>query len=445
MPKLKIITFGCQANEHDSERIAGLLLQRGYELTDREEEADLILLNTCSIRRKAEEKLYSRLGHLAVLKRRKPSLRIGVCGCVAEQEGDGIRRRFPCVDLVVGIGQIALIPYLLGEKKEGEDKPGLLTPHRFHPVKAWVEIMRGCDNFCTYCVVPHLRGREESRQPEEILKEIDNLREKGYREITLLGHNVDSYGKGLHPPISFPELLRRIEERVAGSMWVRFATSHPKDISPDLARCLAELSSLCEHIHLPVQSGSDRILHLMNRGYDRQRYLEIVDLLRSQVPHISITTDVMVGFPGETERDFNDTLELVERVKFDRIFSFKYSPRPRTAAMSLPDQIPETVKIDRFHRLISLQNRISEHRNQALVGKVVEVLVEEEGSKKDPEVHTARTRTNHVVHFRHPKVQVGSRVLTKIVAASAFHLKGEVISFEALDGSRLECICPKRS
>ncbi|MDH7500074.1 MAG: tRNA (N6-isopentenyl adenosine(37)-C2)-methylthiotransferase MiaB [candidate division NC10 bacterium] len=425
MPKLRLITFGCQANELDSERIAGLLSAEGFELTDQEAEADLILLNTCSIRQKAEEKLYSRLGRLALLKDRKPSLQIGVTGCIAEQEGEGIRRRFPFVDLVVGTGQIGQIPSRLGKGGRGESSSA--APLRFSRVKAWVEIMRGCDNFCAYCVVPYLRGREQSRSPEEILEEIEALVASGYQEITLLGHNVNSYGKGLSPPIHFPELLRRIDDRVSASVWVRFVTSHPKDLSPELSRSFKELPSLCEHIHLPAQSGSDRILERMGRGYDREQFLRIADELRRWVPEIAITSDIMVGFPGEREEDFQATLDLLQQVRFDRIFSFKYSPRPRTAALSYPDQVPEEEKEDRLSRLISLQNRICLEKNRSLLGKVLQVRVEERKSRRDPGLVTARTRTNHLVHFADPEAQEGSLREVRIKEASTFHLKGDVI------------------
>jgi len=425
MPKLRLITFGCQANELDSERIAGLLSAVGFELTDQETEADLILLNTCSIRQKAEEKLYSRLGRLAALKNNKPSLQIGVTGCIAEQEGEGLRRRFPFVDLVVGTGQIEQIPSRLGKGDRGGERK--LVPLRFSKVKAWVEIMKGCDNFCAYCVVPYLRGREESRPPEEILQEIEGLVSSGYQEITLLGHNVNSYGKGLTPHVHFPELLRRIDEGVPDSVWLRFITSHPKDLSPEMARCLAELPSVCEHIHLPAQSGSNRILERMRRGYTREQFLRITEELRGWVPEVAITSDIMVGFPGETEEDFQATLDLLQQVGFDRIFSFKYSPRPRTAALSYPDHVPEAEKEDRLSRLISLQNRICLEKNQALVGKIVQVRVEERESRKDSRLVTARTRTNYIVHYPDQEAQEGSIQSVRIKEASTFHLKGEAI------------------
>jgi len=425
MPKLKLITFGCQTNELDSERIAGVLSESGYDLTDQEEEADLILLNTCSIRKKAEDKFYSQLGRLGTLKRGKRHLRIGVCGCIAEQEGEGLRRRFPIVDLVIGTGRISQIPSLLSVGKA--ETTGPIHPLRSSPVKAWIEIMKGCNNFCAYCVVPYLRGREESRSPEEILQEIADLKGKGYREIVLLGHNVNSYGRGLFPPVDFRGLLHRIDTVVSDSMWVRFTTSHPKDLTPELARCFAELPALCEHIHLPVQSGSDQVLARMNRGYLRGHFLGIMDELRRWTPNIAVTTDIMVGFPGESERDFQATLDLLEEVRFDRIFSFKYSPRPRTKALSFSDHLPERVKEDRLRQVIDLQNSISHQKNRAFLGETVQVLVEKRGSKRDQRMVTSRTRTNQVVHFADPGAEAGAIVGVRILEASAFHLKGEAI------------------
>jgi tRNA-2-methylthio-N6-dimethylallyladenosine synthase len=425
MPNLKLITFGCQANQLDSERIAGILFREGFRLTEQEEEADLIILNTCSIRQKAEEKFYSQLGRLGVQKRRKPILEIGICGCIAEQEGEGLRLRFPFVDFVLGTNKLTQIPSMLKDRR-GEKKEAAL-PLRFSRFKAWVEIMKGCDNFCAYCVVPYLRGREESRPLEDILQEIEGLVSDGYEEIVLLGHNVDSYGKHLSPPVHFAGLLHRIQERVPSSVWLRFTTSHPKDLTGEIGRCLAELPSLCEHVHLPVQSGSDRVLSGMNRGYTSGDFVRIVDGLRRWVPDIAISTDIMVGFPGETEEDFQETLNLLERVRFDHIFSFKYSPRPRTAALRYPGQLPEAAKESRLSQVNALQNRISLVKNLAMLEKVFEVRVEKKESKKDPGVVTARTRTNRIVHFADSKAEVGKVRRVRITQANPFHVKGLAI------------------
>lgn len=425
MPNLKLITFGCQTNQLDSERIAGILFREGFHLIEQEEEADLIILNTCSIRQKAEEKFFSQLGRLGVLKKRNPLLEVGVCGCIAEQEGEGLKVRFPFVDFVIGTNKIRQIPSLLREKGSKREKPA--TPLRFSRFKAWVEIMKGCDNFCAYCVVPYLRGREESRPPDEILQEIEELISHGYNEIVLLGHNVNSYGKRLSPPMDFPQLLRRIQERVPSSVWVRFTTSHPKDLTGEVGRCLAELPSLCDHVHLPVQSGSDQVLAAMNRGYSSQDFLRTVEELRGWVPNVGISTDIMVGFPGEGEEDFQSTLHLLEKVRFDRIFSFKYSPRPRTAALSYQGHLPENIKEARLSQVIALQNRISLEKNQAMLGKILGVRVENRESKKDANLVTARTRTNHVVHFADPDAEEGSLRRVRIMQAGSFHMKGEAI------------------
>jgi len=427
MPKLKLITFGCQTNHLDSERIAGILFREGFHLTEHEEEADLIILNTCSIRQKAEEKFFSQLGRVGVLKRRNPLLGVGVCGCIAEQEGEGLKLRFPFVDFVVGTNQIAEIPSLLREKESSQEGEQPVLPLRLNRFKAWVEIMKGCDNFCAYCVVPYLRGREGSHTPEEILEEIGGLVSSGYIEIVLLGHNVDSYGKGLSPCINFAQLLRRIQERVSSSVWVRFTTSHPKDLTDEVGRCLAELPSLCHHVHLPVQSGSDRVLTGMNRGYYSKDFFRIVDELRGWVPDIAISTDIMVGFPGETEEDFQRTLHMLGQIRFDRIFSFKYSPRPKTAALAYQGHLPETVKEHRLNEVIALQNRISLEKNQTMLGKVLEVRVENRESKKDANLVTARARTNHIVHFADPKAEEGSLRRVRITQANPFHLKGEAL------------------
>ena len=427
MPNLKLISFGCQTNQLDSEKIAGVLCREGFRLTEQEEQADLIILNTCSIRQKAEEKFFSQLGRVGVLKKRKPLLGVGVCGCIAEQEGDGLKLRFPFVDFVVGPSQIAQIPSLLRKEGTTQEGEGPVIPLRFNRFKAWVEIMKGCDNFCAYCVVPYLRGREVSRPPEEILQEIEGLASSGYSEIVLLGHNVDSYGKGLSPPIDFAQLLRRIQERVSPSVWVRFTTSHPKDLTGEVGRCLAELPSLCKHVHLPVQSGSDRVLARMNRGYSSKDFFRIVDELRGWVPDIAISTDVMVGFPGETEEDFQRTLHLLEQVRFDRIFSFKYSPRPKTAALAYPGHLPGTIKAHRLNAVIILQNRITLERNQTMLGKVLEVRIENRESKRDANLVTARTQTNHIVHFADQEAEEGSLKRVRITRASPFHLQGEAI------------------
>lgn len=428
MPKLKLVTFGCQANELDSERIAGLLGVHGYHICESLEEADLIILNTCSIREKAEQKVYSQLGRLQALKRRKPEVSIGICGCLAQQEGERLKRRFPSLDLIAGPQDLYRIPSLLAQARSESALPILeeewpdIEPRRESSIKAWVGIMEGCDNFCSYCVVPHTRGRERSRPMEEILREIEGLQIKGYKEITLLGQNVNSYGKGLEPRRTFPELLHRIDSLAEGRLWVRFATSHPRDLNENLAEALT-LPSICEHLHLPVQSGSTRTLERMNRGYTREEYLARVSLVRERVPEIALTTDIIVGFPGETEKDFQDTMALLEEVRFDNIFSFKFSPRPRTQAATFPDQLPEEVKAKRLEQVQGLQARVSLEKNRDILGKEVEVLVED----KEGPILTGRTRQNKVVHFNGGGFQEGDQVRVRILEAFPYHLKGEAV------------------
>jgi len=438
MPKLKVITFGCQANELDSARIAGLLAREGYSLTEDDGEADLIILNGCSIREKAEQKLYSRLGALQVMKLRQPGVRLGVAGCLAQREGEALLRRFPHLDLVVGTGEhLAEIPQLLrresGHPVAATVEPSGLFPsnvdvHRDSRFRAWVGIMEGCDNFCTFCVVPLTRGRERSRPPDEILREVAALRDRGYREITLLGQTVNSYGAKLESPVSFAALLRRIDGEVGTAMRVRFTTSHPKDVTPDLAEALRTLPSVCPHIHLPVQSGSTRTLARMERTYTRDAYLDRVRLLTTSVPALALTTDIIVGFPGESEEDFMETLSLMREVRFDGSFAFKFSPRPGTPAADFPDQVPESVRVARLAKVLSLQDEISLDRNRAWIGHQVEVLVDRELSKRDSGLAAGRTRQNKIVHFGGGAVEDGTLANPKITEATPRHLKGVLIA-----------------
>lgn len=438
MPKVKVVTFGCQANELDSARIAGILSKEGYTLTEDEGEADLVILNGCSIREKAEQKLFSRLGTLQALKAKNPQLRLGVAGCLAQREGAVLLRRFPYLDLVVGNGEhLAEIPQLLtiapGQSAVAASEPVGLFPedtevHRDSVVRAWVGIMEGCDNFCTFCVVPFTRGRERSRHPDDILREVVRLRDAGYREITLLGQTVNSYGKKLDPPISFAQLLRRIDTAVGRGVRVRFTTSYPRDVTLELAEAMATLESVCEHIHLPVQAGSTQTLARMGRNYTREEYLEKVALLRSAIPSLAITTDIIVGFPGETDADFTETLSLIEQVGFDGSFAFKFSPRVGTPAAELRDQVPESVKAERLSRVQELQRRLSLERNHALIGQVVEVLSDRDLQKRDFVLEAGRTRMNKITHFRGEGVKEGSLAQVQIVDATSHHLKGVLIA-----------------
>ena len=438
MPRLKLVTFGCQANELDSARIAGILARQGYILTEDEAEADLIILNGCSIREKAEHKLFSRLGTLQALKANNPRLRLGVAGCLAQREGDALLKRFLYLDLVVGNGEhLAEIPQLLaihpGQPAVAAAEPVGLFPedvevHRDSRIRAWVGIMEGCDNFCAFCVVPFTRGRERSRNPDDILREVLALRGAGYREITLLGQTVNSYGKKLEPPVPFAELLRRIDAAVGAGMRVRFTTSFPPDVTPALAEAMAILPSVCEHIHLPVQAGSNLTLSRMKRTYTREDYLEKVAMLRAAAPDLAITTDIIVGFPGEADADVAETLTLMEAVGFDGCFAFKFSPRPGTPAAELSDQVSEPVKAARLSRVLELQSRLSLQQNRGLMGQVVEVLVDRDLSKRDSGLAAGRTRQNKIVHFRGGEVEEGNMVSVEITEATSHHLKGVLIA-----------------
>ncbi|MBX6423638.1 tRNA (N6-isopentenyl adenosine(37)-C2)-methylthiotransferase MiaB [Thermosulfurimonas sp. F29] len=439
MKRVFLKTFGCQMNEYDSERMLALLAGE-YVPCEAPEEADLILINTCSVRRKAEEKVYSLVGRFRHLKARRPEVVVGVCGCVAQQEGERLVKRMPHVDLVLGTQNVHRLPEALREIEKGR-RPLVLTemrrdfvpplilpsPDGRRPVKAQVTIMQGCDNFCSYCVVPYVRGREVSRPPEDILKEIECLVERGVREVTLLGQNVNSYGKKEPGFPTFAELIRLVAE-IPGLWRIRFTTSHPKDLSEDLMRAFAEVDKLCEHLHLPVQSGSTRILRRMNRGYTRDEYLEKVRRLREICPEIALTTDIIVGFPGETEEDFRETLSLLEEVRFDEIFSFKYSDRPYARAREFSDKVPEEVKAERLERVHELQARITQEINRSYIGKTVEVLVEGP-SETRPELLTGRTRTNHVVNFSAPEGLdlKGALVYVLIKDTGKHSLRGEYL------------------
>ncbi len=441
MAKLKIVTFGCQANELDSQRIAGVMAREGYTLTEDAAEADLIILNGCSIREKAEQKLYSRLGTFQTLKARNPRLKLGVTGCLGQREGEALLRRFPYLDLVAGTGDISAIPRLLARREATGTCPPPAEPSdlfpdaielvRDSPMKAWVSVMDGCDNFCAFCVVPYTRGRERSRPPGAIVAEVAALRARGYREVTLLGQTVNSYGKKLDPPTTFAALLRQVDAAAAPALRVRFTTSFPPDVTPALAQAIAALPSVCEHVHLPVQSGSSRTLERMGRGYIREEYLAKIAMLRATVPDVALSTDLIVGFPGETEADFAETLTLLEEVRYDSLFAFKYSPRPQTPAATMPDQVPEEVQAGRLDRLQQQQAAIALERNRAWIGREVEVLVDLDEVKRATPLAAGRTRQNKVVHFAAPvRMAQGEMVWVRITDASAYHLKGEFLRGE---------------
>ncbi|MDB1934975.1 tRNA (N6-isopentenyl adenosine(37)-C2)-methylthiotransferase MiaB [Clostridium tertium] len=432
-----IHTFGCQMNEEDSEKLSGMLKSVGYTKTESIEEAGIIIYNTCCVRENAENKVFGNLGELKHLKKKNPDLIIAVCGCMMQQEGmaDKILKKFPHVNIIFGTHNAYKFPEYLNRvktegvqvkeifNKESEIVEGLPID-RESDVKAFVTIMYGCNNFCTYCVVPYVRGRERSRKSEDIINEIKDLVSKGYKEITLLGQNVNSYGKGLEEDIDFAKLLRKINE-VDGLERVRFMTSHPKDLNKDVILAIKECDKLCEQIHLPVQSGSDRILKKMNRHYTKEYYLELVDMIKREIPDVSLTTDIIVGFPGETEEDFLDTLDLVERVGYDSAFTFIYSRRNNTPADMMLNQVPDADKHHRFDRLIKVVNEGVIKSNKVYEGKTVEVLVEGP-SKNDATKLTGRTRNGKLVNFSGENVKAGDLVNVKIVRAQPFSLVGEV-------------------
>ncbi|MBS1238380.1 MAG: modification enzyme, MiaB family [Deltaproteobacteria bacterium] len=434
---LFIYTFGCQMNVHDSEKIEALMETSGYVSVDDVEKADLIIINTCSIREKAAQKVYSLLGRLKKIKRNKPELIIGVGGCLAQQWGIKFFEVVPCLDLVFGTHNIHLLPELV-TKIEKKRMPVVQTDfHRsvkslgFTPLKsnrgaihAFVTIMQGCNNFCSYCVVPYVRGREESRSFHDIIGEITALADYGIKEVTLLGQNVNSYGRTIGNEYDFADLLQGIGQ-IEGIERIRFTTSHPKDLSDKLIHCFSKVDKLCEHIHLPVQAGSDRILKMMKRSYTIADYINRVDKLRSVCPDISITSDIIVGFPGETDKDFQATIDMMGKIMFDNIFSFKYSEREETDAARLNNKISEYVKRDRLQLVQSLQKRHTLEKNMTMIGNSEEILVEDT-SKNSKEDVTGRTRTNKIVNFRGNKQIIGETVSVVIKNAYLHSLRGEL-------------------
>jgi tRNA-2-methylthio-N6-dimethylallyladenosine synthase len=435
--RVYIETYGCQMNEHDSERMFRLLESFHYLETKDPKQADLILINTCSVREKPEHKVYSALGRFKKLKEEKGTI-IGVAGCVAQQEGDKLLDRVPYLDMVIGTHAIPVLPQLLkkieasGERvcetsfdQNGRYLEAVLPEKPVGKVKSYVTIMQGCDHFCSFCIVPYVRGREKSRSSREIIEEVKHLAEMGVKEVCLLGQNVNGYGKGLEEKINFSELLERINE-IERLQRIRFTTSHPKDLSEELIRAFSKLSKLCEHIHLPFQSGSNKILKAMHRGYTKESYLEKIDRLKKVCPSIAITADVIVGFPGEEEKDFEETLDLMGKVQFDDLFSFKYSPRKGTRAAQFTDKVEEKVKQDRLSTLQGIQREITLQKNQALEGQVEEVLVEGQSKQSDQDV-TGRTRSNKIVNFEGDLSLVGKLVPVHITKAYAHSVRAEIV------------------
>lgn len=431
-------TFGCQMNVVDSERIVGLLDDIGYHQVEEPEQADLILLNTCAVRDKAVRKAYGHLGRFKPFKERKPGLIIGMGGCIAQQEGKQLLEEFSYLDLVFGTHNVHRLPEMVQQVAEkhvrceeteflDRDTRLQLFPSRTgqDAFTRFVTVMQGCDNFCSYCVVPYVRGREISRPSDEVLEEIRELAAQGVREITLIGQNVNSYGLKEEGELSFAELLEKVNE-VDGIDRIRFTTSHPKDLSDDLIDCFGRLDKLCKHLHLPVQCGSDKILKAMNRGYTRERYLNVVERLKQVCPEIRLTSDIIVGFPGETEEDFNETMSLLEKVRYAEIYSFIYSPRSGTTAADMVDDLPADVKQDQFNRMLELQQEISRQVWDADVGTVQEVLVE--GASKMGEGQLfGRSTWNRIVNFSGPAELAGTLVSVKITKSFRNSLLGELV------------------
>ncbi len=437
-PKYLIRTFGCQMNEHDSERIGGVLMADGMVPTDDVEDAQVIVLNTCAIRENADNKLYGNLGHLKPVKDRNPGLKIVVAGCLAQKDQGLIQRKAPWVDVVIGTHAL---PHLLDLMRRSETEGAQMDVQEYtevfasafpaarqDPFRAWVSIAPGCDNACTFCIVPLVRGPQRSRSMGDILAEVQGLVAQGIVEVTLLGQNVNTYGRDVTVPGSsrrplFADLLRLVNG-VDGLRRIRFTSPHPHDFTPDVIDAMAGSEKVCEHIHFPLQSGSDAVLQAMQRSYRRARYLDWLGQIRAAIPGIAVSTDIIVGFPGETEQDFAQTLEVVGQARFDSAYMFQYSPRPGTRAATMDDQIPKAVVQERFDRLMALQERHTMAGNRAQVGETVEVLVEGEGKRGGST--QARTRTNRIVHLSEA-LDPGSFVQARVTAAAAHHLVGEVV------------------
>jgi tRNA-2-methylthio-N6-dimethylallyladenosine synthase len=433
-----IETWGCQMNEEDSEKLSGMLRRTGYNRSTERDTADIIIFNTCCVRENAELKVKGNLGALKKIKKERPDLIIAVCGCMMQQEGvaEDIIKMFPFVDIVFGTHNSYKFPeYLNRVKQESKSVVEVIQKEegivegipidRESKVKAFVTIMYGCNNFCTYCIVPYVRGRERSREPQNIVKEIKDLVVTGYKEITLLGQNVNSYGKELEPRINFAELLKIIRG-IPGLERVRFMTSHPKDLTEDVIDVIAEGGNLCEQIHLPVQSGSSRLLKKMNRHYDKSIYLNLINKIKAKIPGVAISTDIIIGFPGETEEDFQETLSLVNEVEFDSAFTFIYSKRKGTPAYDMDEQISDEMKHDRFNRLVVAVNTCSRKKNLEYLGRTVEVLVEG-FSKNNENTVMGRTRSGKLVNFSGGAELIGELVNVKIIKANSFSLVGEEI------------------
>ena len=433
---VKFLTYGCQMNFSDAERMEGELAKIGYEPTESMEQADLIMINTCCVRETAEDKVYGKIGEIKGLKRKNPDLLLGITGCMAQKEGEKLIKRAPHIDFVLGTNKIhevvstvqkleaASVKHVVDTEIRESEMPEDVVIHRKTALSAWIPIMYGCNNFCTYCIVPYVRGRERSRLPEDIVKEVQEAAAQGFKEITLLGQNVNSYGKD-HGKASFAELLAMVD-KVEGIERIRYMTSHPKDLSDEVIEVIKNSRHICKHFHLPVQYGSNRILKAMNRVYTVEGYRELVRKIRAAVPEASLTTDLIVGFPGETEEDFQQLMEFLAEIRYDQAYTFIYSKRSGTPAAEMENQVDDRCKHERLNRLMELQNSISLEINQQLTGKTVEVMVEGP-SQTDDTVWTGRTDTNKIVLWKHSgSEKPGDLVQVKIHTAQTWLLKGEL-------------------
>lgn len=436
-PKLFIKTFGCQMNVNDSEYIAGQLVKLGYSLTEDIFKSNLILLNTCCVRAKVEQKIYSLIGKIKKIKENNPNLILGICGCMAQKEKETIFERAPYVDFIFSPSQVNNLEEIINTVKYSNTKhiscgntPEFSFKHipvkRESKISAWIQIMRGCNNYCSYCVVPYTRGPEQSRGVSEIISEVKELAKDKYKEIFLLGQNVNSYGRDLSQPASFSELLELLNN-IDDIERIRFTTSHPKDFSFDLIKTIKKCNKICNHIHLPIQSGSSKILKRMNRKYDIDYYKNIIKEIRNNIDNIAITTDVMVGFPGETEEDFKDTLNAFREIEFDEAYTFIYSNRDNAIASLLPEQVPLQHKKERLWKLIDLQKDISTKINKRLKGEILEVLVDKKSKRNIENQFSGRTGTNKTVVFTGKQNLLGQLVNVKIIKSSPWTLYGELI------------------
>ncbi|HYT54291.1 MAG TPA: tRNA (N6-isopentenyl adenosine(37)-C2)-methylthiotransferase MiaB [Verrucomicrobiae bacterium] len=448
--KVYIQTYGCQMNQYDSERIAQVMSRAGYVQTDRIDAADVILLNSCTVRDKAEQKVYSALGGWKEFKDAREGVIMGVGGCVAQQEGENLLKRVPHLDLVFGTHNIHKLPEMVDQAQTSRTRPVEIAFYRdpsymeaadgrtqVHGVKAFVTIMQGCNKVCSFCIVPHVRGREVSRPSANIIAEIESLVAQGVIEVMLLGQNVNSYGKLTPGELSFAELLARVDS-IEGLRRIRFTTSHPQDLSPELTEAFARLDNLCEHLHLPVQSGSDSVLGRMRRGYTRQEYLDRIQRLRQRCPEVALSTDIIVGFPGETDEEFDATLELLERVGYDEIYSFMYSPRPQTVSAKIyEDDVSGHVKKERLTKVQKFQREISLAKNRERIGAIEEILVDGSSKLKNGQI-MGRTRNNRIVNVTSSENVMGQLLPVRITGATANSLLGEVLWDKCSANSQLE-------